>query len=147
VEGPRTFERQIMVSVFADRMLAALSGAFAVLATLLAAVGLYGIIAWAVTRRRREIGIRMALGARPGDVMRMVLREVLWLGVAGVAVASPLWMAGSRLLSAQLFGVKPGDLLSLLAAVAILTLVTLAAGFIPAFRASRIDPISAIRYE
>jgi predicted permease len=147
VDGPRTFHGQIMASVFADRMLAALSGTFALLATLLASVGLYGVIAWAVTQRRRELGIRMALGARPRDVMTMVLREVLWLGIAGIAVAAPLWMAGAHFLSAQLFDVKPGDALSLTAAVAILTLVALAAGWIPAFRASRIDPISAIRYE
>ena len=114
---------------------------------MLASVGLYGVIAWAVTRRRREIGIRMALGARPGDVMRMVLGEVLWLGIAGVAVAFPLWIAGARVLSAQLFGVQRGGILWLGAAVSILATVALIAGWIPAFRASRVDPTSAIRHE
>jgi predicted permease len=147
IEGPRTLRSQIMESVFLDRMVAALAAAFAGLATVLAAVGLYGVIAWAIARRRREIGIRMALGARPADVMRMVLREVLWLGLAGMAVAIPAWFAGARLLGSTLFNVAPNDPLALAVAVVVLGVVAVTAGSIPAFRASRIDPNSAIRYE
>jgi predicted permease len=147
VDGPHTFRGQVMESVYLDRMVAALACAFAALATVLAAVGLYGVIAWAVTRRRREIGIRMALGAKPGNVMSMVLSEVFWLALAGMAVAVPVWFAASQLLGSQLFNLKPRDPISLAGAVAVLALVAGIAGFVPAFRASRIDPNSAIRYE
>jgi predicted permease len=138
---------QILDSVFADRMIASLSSAFALLATLLAAVGLYGVIAWAVSRRRREIGIRMALGAQPSNVLRMVLSEVLWLGGIGIALAVPLWIGAGRLLRSLLFGVTDRDPLTLALAVLLLAAVAAAAGFIPAWRASRIDPNLAIRYE
>ena len=147
LQGPRTLEGQIMESVFLDRMLAALAAVFASLATVLAAIGLYGVIAWTVTLRRREIGIRMALGAGPGNVMRMVFREVLWLGIAGLALAAPVWFALARLLGSQLFGVAANDPLALGGAVAVLAMAACAAGFIPAFRASRIHPNSAIHFE
>jgi predicted permease len=138
---------QILNSVFADRMIASLSSAFALLATLLAAVGLYGVVAWAVSRRKREIGIRMALGAAPADVLRMVLAEVLWLGGIGIGIAIPLWIASGRLLRSILFGVTERDPLTLALAVTLLAAVAAAAGFIPAWRASRLDPNLAIRYE
>jgi putative ABC transport system permease protein len=147
VAGPRTFRGQIMESVFLDRMIAALAAAFAGLATLLAAIGLYGVIAWAVTRRRREIGIRMAMGAKPSDVRGMVLWEVFRLTAAGMVVAIPAWFAASLWIAATMFNVKSNDPLSLAGAIALLAAVAAIAGFAPAFRASRIDPISAIRYE
>jgi predicted permease len=147
VEGPRTVQQQILVSVFLDRMVAMLASAFAVLATLLAAVGLYGVVAWAVTRRRREIGIRMALGADPGSVIRMVLADVLRLGAAGLAIAAPLWFLTARFLKSLLFGVTEHDPATLLGSLALVVLVAVGAGLAPAWRASRIDPNSAIRYE
>jgi len=145
VEGPKPMREQIMESVFADRMVAALSSAFAALATVLAAVGLYGVIAWAVTRRKREIGIRIAMGARSGDIMRMILFEVFWLAAAGIAIAAPIWIAAARLLESQLYGVTSHDPLTLVASIVILSLVAAAAGFVPAFRAARLDPVAAIR--
>jgi putative ABC transport system permease protein len=147
VTGPRTFRGQIMESVFLDRMVAALASAFAGLATLLAAVGLYGVIAWAVTRRRREIGIRMAMGAKPSDVRGMVLWEVFRLTAAGMLLAIPAWFAASQWVAASMFNVTSNDPLSLAGAIALLAALAAIAGFAPAFRASRIDPISAIRYE
>jgi predicted permease len=147
VAGPQTVEQQILTSVFVDRMVAALASTFAILATLLAAIGLYGVVAWAVTRRRRELGIRMALGAQPGAVMRMVLGEVLWLGAIGVAVAVPLWIVAGRILKTLLYGVSEHDPATLALALAVLITVAGSAGFVPAWRASRIDPTTAIRDE
>lgn len=145
MEGPKSMRELIMESVFAERMVAALSLTFAGLATVLAAVGLYGVIAWAVTRRKREIGIRMAMGAHSSDIMRMILLEVLWLGLAGIVIAAPLWVAAARLLESQLYGVTSRDPWTLAASIAILSMVAAAAGFVPAFRAARVQPISAIR--
>jgi len=147
LSGPKALRDQILESVFLDRMVAALACAFAVLATALAALGLYGVIAWAVAQRKREIGIRMALGANPGDVMRMVLREVFWLAAGGFAVAVPLWAASARLTRSLLFAITSYDPLTMAAAVLVLGMVAGAAGLIPAFRAARIDPNLAIRYE
>jgi predicted permease len=147
VNGPQTVEQQILTSVFVDRMVAALASTFAVLATALAAIGLYGVIAWAVSRRRREIGIRMALGAEPGKVLRMVLADVVRLGLAGIVIAVPLWILSGRLLKALLFGVTERDPLTLAAALAVVLVAAVASGFVPAWRASRIDPNSAIRHE
>lgn len=143
----RQVREQILDGVFLDRLVAVLSSAFAMIATVLAAVGLYGVISWSVTRRRREMGIRMALGAHTGDVLQLILTEVLWLGVAGVAVAVPVWFAAAKVLESQLYGVTIRDPLTLAASVGILSLVAAAAGFVPALRAARVDPISAIRYE
>jgi predicted permease len=147
LDGPRPLTQKILAGVFVDRMIAILASAFAVLATVLAAIGLYGVVAWAVSRRRREIGIRMALGAEPGVVMRMVLGDVLRLGAAGLALAVPLWIAGSRVLKTLLFGVTERDPATLALAFALVLAVALSAGFIPAWRAARIDPNSAIRHE
>jgi predicted lysophospholipase L1 biosynthesis ABC-type transport system permease subunit len=145
--GPQAVQQQILNSVFLDRMVAALASTFALLATALAAIGLYGVVAWAVSRRRREIGIRMALGAEPGAVLLMVLAEVLRLGGWGIAIAVPLWALAGRLLRSLLFGVTEHDPWTLALALAIVITVAAAAGFIPAWRASRIDPNSAIRHE
>jgi len=145
IEGPRSMRDTILDSVYADRIIAALSCVFAALATILAAVGLYGVIAWAVTRRRREIGIRIAMGARSGDILRMILLEVLWLGTAGMVIAAPLWFAVSRMLESQLYGVSSRDPLTLAGSVVVLTVVAAAAGLVPAIRGSRIQPMLAIR--
>ena len=127
--------------------LAKLSTFFAGLALLLACVGLYGVISYTVAGRTREIGVRMALGARRGDVMGLVLREGMVLVAIGLLVGIPLALAATRLLSSFLFGLKSTDPLSLIAVVLLLGMVAAIAGFIPARRASRINPMVALRYE
>ncbi len=143
----RTMEEQIGASLFAERMVAVLSAAFGLLATLLAAVGLYGVMSYSVSRRTREIGIRLALGAPRERVLRMVLREVGTLGAWGLGVGLPLAVVLARLVSAQLFGLRPHDPLTLAAATVLIACVTLLAGLVPARRAMRVDPMLALRYE
>ncbi|MGA2181889.1 MAG: ABC transporter permease [Bryobacteraceae bacterium] len=142
-----TMREQVDQSVFLSRLIAMLSCAFAATATLLACVGLYGVVAWSVTRRTREIGIRIALGALSADVIRMVMRDVVVLGAIGVAVALPAWFAVSRLVQSQLFGVSARDPLAIAVSIVALALAALLAGLIPALRAARVDPMLAIRYE
>jgi predicted permease len=134
-------------NVYSERLLAMLSSAFGALATLLAAIGLYGVVAYAVTRRTAEIGVRMALGALPGDVMRMVLAEAGKLALAGIAVGVAATLALSRLVQTQLFGVQAADPRILIGAAAFLSVVAMAAAFVPGRRASRISPVQALKYE
>ncbi len=143
----KTLSRQLDETLSTERLIAILSAAFGVLATLLAALGLYGVMAFVVERRTKELGLRMALGASQGSVLWIVLREVLLLFGLGLAIGVPATYGLSRYVSSQLFGVKPNDLWSAVAAVAVLGVVALAAGFMPARRASSIDPIRALRYE
>ncbi len=143
----RTMQARIDESMFAERSIAMLAAAFGLLATVLAAVGLYGVVAYSVARRTVEIGVRMALGAARGDVYRIVLKEVGVLVVAGAAVGLPASLALGRVIESQLFGVRSNDPLLLGAAVAALALVALAAAFVPARRAARIDPVRALRSE
>ena len=143
----KTLASQLDQTLAAERLVALLSAAFGVLATLLAALGLYGVMAFVVVRRTREIGLRMALGAPRGLVVWMVLREALALLGLGLAVGVPAAFLLSRLVSAQLYGVKPDDLSTALIALLILSAVAAGAGFLPARRASAIDPIRALRYE
>ena len=128
-------------------MMSTLSTAFAVLATILAAVGLYGVLAYSVTQRTREIGLRMALGADGSRVRRMVLGKVGWMtlvgGVIGIAAAIGL----GRLAQSVLFEVQGHDPVVLAASAVLLVATALAAGFVPALYASRVDPMSALRYE
>ena len=133
--------------LFVERMVAALSVAFGALATLLAAIGLYGVMSYSVARRTREIGIRMALGAERGAVLRMVLGEVAAMVGIGIAVGLPLAIALSRIVSSQLFGLTAHDPAALGGAAAVLTTVALVAGLLPARRATRVDPMLALRYE
>ena len=143
----RTLTDQMEISLLTERLLATLSSVFGCLATLLAALGLYGVMAFMVTRRTREIGIRMALGAGQREVVWMVLRETLVLAGIGVAVGLAGAYGLTRLVQAQLFGVEPTDLLTMAAASLGIAGVTALAGYIPARRATGIDPMSALRWE
>jgi predicted permease len=143
----RTMRAQISESLFAERLVAALSATFGLLATVLAALGLYGVMAYAVSLRTREIGIRMALGAPRGRVLAMVLRDVAILVGIGVALGLPGGYGLGRVLESQLFGLRALDLATFAIATGTLLLTALAAGFIPARRAVRVDPMVALRYE
>ncbi len=130
-----------------ERLMAVLSGFFGGLAALLATVGLYGVLSYTVTRRRNEIGIRLALGAGRGDVVRMVMREAAWLLVAGVTIGAVLAVVAAQTASKLLFGLTPGDPTTLLMAVGGLALVATCASYVPARRASRLEPTEALRDE
>jgi predicted permease len=142
-----TLRAQVDRATSRERLLLGLASGFGGIALLLASIGLYGMLAYAVAGRRREIGVRLALGAQPGFVLRSVLRESLLLVVAGIAAGIPLSLAAGQLLRSFLFGVMPNDLLTLAGAVAVLAVVALVAAFGPARRAAKIDPVVALRYE
>jgi ABC-type antimicrobial peptide transport system permease subunit len=147
VEDLKTMPQQVRENVFLDRMISILSATFAVLATLLAAVGLYGVLAYTVAQRTREIGVRMALGADARQVRAMVLRQVSGMmlvgGVIGLAGAVGLGQAASSLL----YGLKGYDPAVFILAVVALAIVAIGAGYVPARRASEVDPVQALRYE
>ena len=147
VYAMRTTQEQIDLSLRTERLVASLSAVFGALATLLAVIGLYGVMAYTVARRTREIGIRMALGAEQGNVVWMVMKEVLLLVGAGIVVGVPLAIGLSSLIKSQLFGMAPHDPITLTIATLGLAAVACLAGFIPAVRASRVDPTLALRYE
>ncbi len=143
----KTLEGQLDETLLTDRLIATLSAAFGVLATVLASVGLYGVMAFVVARRRKELGLRLALGAAPSGVLWLVMQEVLVLLGIGLAIGVPTAIAAGRLVSSQLYGIQPNDPWIALSTATLLGLVSAAAGIIPAHRASRIDPILALRYE
>jgi predicted permease len=143
----KTVEGQLDETLLTDRLIALLSAGFGLLATILASIGLYGVMAFVVARRKKELGIRLALGAQPGRVIWMVMREVLLLLSIGLAVGIPAAMALGQFVSNQLYGIQPRDPWIAGGTMLLLTLVSAAAGLIPAHRASQIDPIMALRYE
>lgn len=147
VENLKTMPQQVRDNVFLDRMISTLSAAFAVLATLLAAVGLYGVLAYTMAQRTREIGVRMALGADSRRVLRLVLRQVGLMTAIGGAVGIVAALGLGRAARSLLFEVEGYDPLSIALAVLVLALVALGAGYVPARRASHVDPMHALRYE
>ena len=147
LEKPMTQQQQFDSSFSQDRLIARLSMFFGLLAVVLVATGVYGALAYEVSRRTSEVGLRMALGAKREQVLWMILRDSLVVCLAGVALGLPLAIACSRLLQSMLFGVKPGDPLTFTAALAGISIVALFATFLPALRAASISPIVALRYE
>ena len=145
--GLRTMEDQVAQNLVVQRLVASLSAVFGLLATMLAVIGLYGVMAYLVSRRAREIGIRMALGAARGDVIGMILREVIVLVGVGLVVGLAGAMGLTRYIKSQLFGVTPNDPWILAIAFAGLAIVALLAGWLPAARAARTDPSIVLRYE
>lgn len=147
VEELKTMPQQVKDNVFMDRMISTLSSAFALLATLLAAVGLYGVLAYTVAQRTREIGVRMALGANAGRVRGMVMRQVGVLTAIGAVAGMAGALALGRAASSLLYGLRPHDPVVFAGSAVVLTLVALGAGYLPALRASRVHPMRALRYE
>jgi predicted permease len=143
----RTMEDQVRRDIFIDRLVLNLSATFATLATALAMLGLYGVMAHSVVRRTREIGIRMALGAAPGGIQGMVLREMLWILAIGLATGIPAALTLAHVAKSQLFGVGSNDPVVVVAASLALAMAAFAAGYLPARRAARVNPIEALRYE
>jgi ABC-type antimicrobial peptide transport system permease subunit len=147
LSSPRTVEQQVDRSVSRERLVAILSAVLGALATLLAVVGVYGVMAYSVTRRRREIGVRLALGAAARDIRWMVMKETLAVAAIGVALAAPLALWLGQVVSSQLYGVRASDPVTALGAVAVLAMVSGLAGLLPSIRAARIPPTLALRSE
>ena len=142
-----TLASRVDQSLLEERLVSTLASFFGALALLLAAIGLYGTISYSVARRTNEIGIRMALGSSGAGVVRMVLRDAIGMIVCGMAIGLPAALAGGRYVRSQLFGLRPADPLALALACLTLATVALLAGYLPARRASRVDPMAALRYE
>jgi len=143
----KVFKTRIHDSLLQDQLMATLSGFFGFLAALLAAIGLYGVMSYMVIQRTKEIGIRMAIGAKRADVLRMILREGAVLTVTGLVVGTGLALGAAQAAKSLLFGLKPRDPLTLVMAVVTLSAVAALASFLPAYRASKLDPLTALRYE
>jgi len=143
----KTVEQQVDDSLATERMIASLASGFSLIAIALAAIGLYGVMAYMVTQRAREMAIRVALGAMAGRVIWLVMREVVLLVATGIALALPLILVLNRLVRSELYGVPPGDPLSITFSILVLGCVALLAGYIPARRAMHVDPMVALRYE
>jgi predicted permease len=139
--------QQVDDSLVQQRAFSGLTGFFGILGLVLACVGLYGIMAYSVTRRTKEMGIRMALGAQRSEVLWMVLRQTLLLIGVGIAIGVPLALAAARLIASQLYGLKPSDPFTIIFAALVMAGVGLLAGFVPARRAAKVDPMVALRYE
>ena len=147
VEELKTMPQQIRENIFLDRMISILSAAFALLATLLASVGLYGVLSYSVAQRTREIGVRMALGANGGNVRRLVLKQVGGMVLIGGTIGVVAALALGRAAQSLLYRLEGHDPVVFGAAVLLLTLIALVAGYLPADRASRVHPMQALRYD
>jgi putative ABC transport system permease protein len=143
----RVFQTEVESSLLRERLMATLSGSFGLLALALACIGLYGVMSYGVAVRTNEIGIRMALGAQGHDVLRLILREAVMLVVVGVAAGLPVALVAARLASDLLYGVTPADPVSISLAVLLMLAVAALAGYLPARRATKVDPMVALRYE
>ncbi len=143
----QALQTMIRDGLLGERLMATISGFFGFLAGLLATIGLYAVISYTVVRRTNEIGIRMALGADGRDVMRMIMREAAMLLAVGLAVGTPLALAAGRIAGSMLFGLRPDDPVAFTAAIATLAAVSLVASYVPARRATKVDPMVALRYE
>ena len=142
-----TLAQQVDDSMVQERMLALLSGFFGALALLLAMVGLYGTLNYLVAQRQTEFGIRMALGAAPASILRLVMRSVFTVLAIGVVAGIGISLAATRVLQQLLFGLGPRDAVTLIASVVVLSVVALFAGYLPARRATKVDPMVALRNE
>jgi ABC-type antimicrobial peptide transport system permease subunit len=143
----QTIEERAASVLAQERMMGIVSAFFGGLALLLAAIGIYGVTSYSVTRRTAEIGVRMALGARPADVLRLVLNEVGLFLLAGIAAGVPATLAASRLVSGMVYGISEKDPVSIALTIATLTAVSICAAYLPARRAVNADPLSALRCE
>jgi predicted permease len=147
VNNMKSMQARVEESAIAERLIAMLAAAFGGLATLVAAIGLYGVIAYTVARRTSEIGVRIALGASRNNVLWLVLKEASLLALAGIAIGVPAALGLSRLVQSQLFGLTATDPLTFIAAAVLLAAIALLAGYLPGRRAARIDPLVSLRYE
>ncbi len=147
ITGVTTVRAQLDQALTKERLIARLSAFFALLSLVLATLGLYGVMSYSTSRRTGEIGIRMALGAARGDVVRMVVGETLLVALIGLSVGVPAAIGGTHLIASQLFGLAPTDPLTISLAAVAMIVVSLAAGYMPARRASRVDPMTALRHE
>lgn len=143
----KTMDAQVSEALAVDRAVAVMSAFFGLLATALASIGLYGVMAYTVTRRTREIGIRVALGAERKAVLWLVLKEVAVMAVLGMAIGLPVSVGLARFVEAQVYGIQSADPVTLAIAASVLLAVSLLAGYMPANRAARVDPLRALRYE
>jgi ABC-type antimicrobial peptide transport system permease subunit len=147
INGISTLTEQVDESTANQRLIARLSAFFGLLAAFLVCIGIYGLLSYAVARRTSEIGVRMALGARRSNVLWLILREVLVLVGVGIALGIPVALAGNRLAVKMLYGLSPADPASFLAAIAMLVSISVVAGYLPARKASLVEPTVALRCE
>jgi predicted permease len=147
IQSIRTVNQQLERRLITERLVADLAAFFGGLALLMAAIGLYGVMSYSMTRRTNEIGIRMALGASATGVMRMVLSETLWMVAIGIVIGLPCGVGVARIISSRLYGVTAADPFSIATAIFIILVSALLAGYVPAHRASRIDPMISLRHE
>jgi putative ABC transport system permease protein len=143
----RTLDDSVSLSLSPERFTMLLLGAFAGLALLLAVVGIYSVMSYSVSQRRNEIGIRVALGASRSDVLLLIARQALLLALIGSVIGIVGALSLARLMASQLYGVRPTDPVTFISVAALLMIVSLAASYIPARRAMRVDPMVALRYE